>query len=189
MTAARRHEYRVIGDLLSSDRKLYEKQLRRAREARFVAPDKDIPFETMRDFLLRGAYTLQIPPQAHLKTELATFQSILENVSARNWSLMTAGIDAPDFITCDHPVSIVHKQLVFPLDARHALMGDREQRAPRRFDLRAPGVAEVNSRLFKLADRQIYSRTPEAAFFDGDNAVTIRLNDMKNDAAGPPQQG
>jgi len=184
LTVSQRHVYRVIGDMLASDRNLYESQVRRAREAGFVAADKDVPFETMRSFLRRDDYALNIPPQVHLERELAVFQSILQQVSARNWSLMTPALDAPEFITCDHPVSVVYKQLIFPLNARHALMGDREQHAPRVFALRAPGVAEVNSRLLKLADRQIYSRTPEAAFLDGESAVTIRLAEIKNDATG-----
>lgn len=101
---------------------------------------------------------------------------------------MIAAPEAPDFITGDHPVSLVYKQLVFPLDARHALMGDREQCAPPVFTLRAPGVAEVNSRLLKLADRQIYSQTPEAAFLDSENAVTIRLAEIHREPTGRAKQ-
>ena len=184
MTVSQRHVYRVIGDMLASDQNLYESQFRQARANGFVRSDKDIPFEQMRDFLRRDEYTIEIPPETHLQRELSVFQSILAKVCARNWSLMISAPDAPDFITCDHPVSLVYKQLVFPLDARHALMGDREQRAPRVLTLKAAGVAEVNSRLLKVADRQIYSRTPQAAFFDGENAVTVPLDALNREPAG-----
>jgi hypothetical protein len=54
MTVSERHMYRVIGDLFVSNRKLYERQFRRAREASFVAADKDVRFEVMRDFTSKG---------------------------------------------------------------------------------------------------------------------------------------
>jgi hypothetical protein len=183
MTVSQRHAYRVIGDMLASDRNLYESQLRQAQANGFVAADKEVPFERMRDFLRKDDYTIEIPPEAHLQRELAVFQNILEQVSARNWSLLKAAADAPDFITCDHPVSLVYKQLLFPLDARHALMGDREQGAPRVMTLKAAGVAEVNTRMQKLADRQIYSRTPEVAFFDGEDAVTVPMAELARQGA------
>ena len=123
--------YRIIGDMLASDPKLYESQLRQAKASGLVAAHKEVPFERMRDFLRKDDYTIEIPPQAHLQRELAVFHTILEQVSARNWSLLTAAHNTPDFITCDRPVSLVYKQLLFPLDARHALMGAREQRPPR----------------------------------------------------------
>jgi len=62
-------------------------------------------------------------------------------------------------------------------------MGDREQGAPRVMTLKAAGVAEVNTRMQKLADRQIYSRTPEVAFFDGEDAVTVPMAELARQGA------
>jgi hypothetical protein len=148
MVASKKQTYRVIGDLLASDRRLYEHHVAKAREEGFIT-GADVPFERMQE-TLRADFELQITPQEHLATELEVFKSILGGVSARYWSLLIATPDAPDFITCDHPVSVVYKQCVLPIGPRHALMGDRENPAPPRIKLPTAGVAEVNARIADL---------------------------------------
>jgi hypothetical protein len=177
MTASKKHAYRVIGDLLASDRRLYEHHAEKARERGFIA-GADVPFELMQE-TLRADFELQISPQEHLATELAVFKSILEGVSARYWSLLIAAPDAPDFITCDHPASVVYKQCVFPIGPRHALMGDRENPAPARIILPTAGVAEVNARIADLADRQIYARLLEVTILVEREVVTIPLAQLE----------
>jgi hypothetical protein len=167
----------VIGDLLVSDRRLYEHHAEKAREGGFVA-ESDVPFTRMQE-TLRADFELQISPQEHLATELAVFKSVLEGVSARYWSLLIATPDAPDFITCDHPVSIVYKQCVFPIGPRHALMGDRENHAPPRIKLTTAGVAEVNARIADLADRQIYARFSDVTILVEREVVTIPLEQLE----------
>jgi hypothetical protein len=181
MSVARRHECRVIGDLVASDKMVYEHPIQKARASGFLS-GKDVPYEKLRDFLRRDAYEIEIPPHDHLVRELAIFQNILALVSSRNWSLLIAPADAPDFMTCDHPISLLYKQLLFPLDARHALMGDRKRGAPRRMHLSAAGVAETNLRMWKLADRQIYSRTPDVALLSDDRVVSLPLNKIRRPA-------
>ena len=162
MEAARKQEIRIVFDLLASDRRLYEDHLAKAREQGFIT-GADVPFEKMRG-ALRADFTLDISPQEHLATELAVFSKVLRTVCSRYWSLLIAGPDAPDFITCDHPVSLVFKQVVFPIGPRHALMGDRARPRPYRMKLTGAGVSEVNARIVRLADRHVYSRFPEIAF-------------------------
>lgn len=189
MTRARRHMCRVIGSMLASDRRLYDSELKSARKNGFVS-GKDVPYEQVRDFLLKDQYTIEIQPQDHLTTEMAVFKELLPQVCSRNWSLLIAAPDAPEFITCDHPVSLVYKQLVFPLGTKHALMGNREQDSPRVMKLRPQGVAEINARLLKLADRQIYSRTPDITLLNNQNAlILVHLSDLSKQAAGQGQSG
>jgi hypothetical protein len=179
METAQRHMYRVIGDMLASDSGQYKSQAKRARTNGFVT-GKDVPYEQVKDFLRRDEYTVEFPPQYHLQRELAVFEKILTALGSRTWSLLTAAPDAPDFITCDHPGSLTHKQLLFPLDARHALMGDRQQRVPRSITLPEAGVAEVNLRMVNLSDRQLYCRTAEIALLAGENgAVIVPLDHLK----------
>ena len=170
MTVARRHEYRVIADLLTSDRGLYQRHHQTAPAAGFVS-ETDVTFEQVQEFVRRDDYTVEISPQVHLQTELAVFENTLTSASSRHWSLLTATPEAPDFITCDHPASLVYKQAVFPLDPRYALMGDRDSRAPRMIAMDTEGVAEVNSRMLRLADRQVYSRTSEVAHLKDGKAL------------------
>lgn len=177
MAVARQHVYRIIEDLLASDRRVYEAENRRARAAGFLS-DVEVPFEDFRKSVRREGYTLELGTEDHLSRELEVFQKLLPEVSSRYWSLLIAAPGAPDFVTCDHPVSLVYKQLLFPLDARHALMGDRQPQAPRKFDLVAEGVAEVNSRMLKLANRQIYSRAPDIALLRNGKILTTSLAEL-----------
>ena len=176
MTNARRHEFRVIGELLVTDKRLYEHHLREACEAGLIS-GKDVSFEEMRRFVQKDDYAIEISPQEYLLTELDLFKRILPWVSSRHWTLLIAKPDAPDFITCDRPASLVYRQMVFPMDGRHAVLGDRERPAPRRVDLEAAGVAEVNLRLLRLADRQVCSPTPGLAVLDGGGVVRVPLSE------------
>lgn len=181
MDTARNRMWRVVADMLASDRNLYDSQLRAARAGGFVT-GKEVPFEQGRDFIRKGEYPITYDSQEHLQRELRVFEKLLPEVGARYWSLLIAAPDAPDFITCDHPVSLVYRQTLFPLDARHALMGDKEQPAPDRIILDDKGVAEVNLRLFNLADRQIYSRTADITILDRETAVIVPLSRLANNS-------
>ncbi len=176
MAATRHHTHRVLLDLLASDRNLYENHVRMARASGFVS-GPDVPFEKMQP-VLRTHKPIEILPQEHLQVELGVFQSILEAVSSRSWCLATATSDAPDFVTCDHPASLLFKQLVFPIDPRHALIGERDDSAPFTYRAGAAAVAEMNSRMLRLADRQVYSRTSEIVVFDDGEIVRVNLTHL-----------
>jgi hypothetical protein len=162
MAVARQSCYRAIAELLASNRTLYEHHLKMAREGGFVS-GADVPFERMREFLRKGEYRFEISPHDHLRTELAAFEGTLRTVSSRYWSLLVAKAGAPDFITCDRPVSLAFRDVVLPLGPRHCIIGGRE-RAPLTMILNESDVSEVNWRIVMLADRQVYSRTSEVAF-------------------------
>jgi hypothetical protein len=167
MTLARQQMNRVIVDMLASDEGLYESHLRRARGAGFVS-GPDVPFEKMRD-LARDYEPGGISSQEHLQTELGAFEKLLPSVAERYWSLLVAAPDAPDFITCDHPVSLIYKQVLFPIDPRYAVMGVRDDPAPATLTLNKAGVAEVNARTLRIAGRQLYSRSLEVTLLqDGE---------------------
>lgn len=177
MTIARRHTSRIIGDLLVADRGTCERQFAAARETGFV-PDKEVPYERMKESIVRDDYQIEISTTEHLHSELRVFDRVLKSLGSRSWSLLVAAPDAPDFITCDHPANLVPKQIVFPLDARNALFGGVENPLPRRVVLPALGIAEVNTRTVDQARRQIYSRCPEIAVLHEDQVVPIRLDRM-----------
>jgi hypothetical protein len=162
MTAAKQAEYHTFVEILASNRAIFETHLKSACEAGFVSR-ADFPFERMQEFVRRGNYTFEIGPHHHLRTELGAFEHTLRVVGSRYWSLWSANAGTPDLITCDRPVSLVFQELVFPLDTRHCIIGARERAAPPANVLNDAGVAEVNSRMVRLADRQVYSRASEIA--------------------------
>lgn len=175
MTIARRHMARMIGDFAVSNRRTYEHQVAVARKAGFIS-GPDVPYERMKEFVDRDEYTIEIPTDAHLQIELRVFDNILKSLGSRYWSLLVAAPEAPDFVTCDHPANLVPKQIVFPLDVRHAVIGVVENPLPFRVEIPALGVAEVNARIVNQSDRQIYARTPEVVVLLDDKVVPLRFD-------------
>jgi Protein of unknown function (DUF4238) len=175
MDRARKRLYRVIGDMLASDEQLFRSQIQRAHDSGFVRSN-NFPFSRFRDFVRRGEYVITIPREDHIQRELKVFDKLLADVGNRHWSLIVAAEDAPDFITCDRPSSLVYRQLVFPLTARFALLADKERPWREHITADTRGVAELNSRLLHIAQRQIYSRTSRIALLDGDAAVFVPLS-------------
>jgi hypothetical protein len=174
MTIARRHTARIISELLVANRATYERQIAASRGAGFV-PDKVLPFERMKALVERDDYQIEISTAEHLQSEIRVFDRILKSLGPRHWSLLIATPDAPDFITCDHPANLVPKQVVFPIDARNAVLGVVDNSPwPRRVDFSALSVAEVNARIVDQARRQIYSRGPEVAVLHENEVVVIR---------------
>jgi len=184
MNAARGQTIRIIGDMLTSNKQLFEHHFAKAKEDGFVSDDADVSFEAMREFIERGEYTIEIPTATSLASELSIFDDILKLIGSRHWSLMIAAADAPDFVTCDHPVSVVFKdrkirgpigyglratEVSFPLGPRHSLLGVFEDPFERHLEAATEQVADFNTRIVMHADRQIYSRTDEVIVLQGED--------------------
>jgi len=174
MNTARRHEARIIGSMLTSDRRMFESQVAKAKRDGFIREAANVSFEEMAEFIQRDEYTIEVSTSESLSLELSIFESIFETLASRWWSLVTASVDAPEFATCDHPVAIVFKdrklggpigyampgtEVSFPLGPRHALLGVLEEPLMPRLTASAEQVAAINSRTVYHADRQIYARS------------------------------
>ncbi len=174
MTVARQHSARMIVDLLASNKDRYEYHNRKARTEGFVV-GPDVSFERMREFVKSDRYSIQITTDASLETEFGVFDKVLQLLGHRFWSLMHAGPNVADFVTCDRPATLAfkdqkahgpigfglrHTEVVFPIDAKHALLGVFEDPLPRYVALCAADIAAFNTRIIRSADRQIYCRTP-----------------------------
>lgn len=178
MNNARRHMVRVIGDLLASDQRLFEHHIAKAKEGGFVPRDAEVSFEAMRKFIHDDQYTVTVSKSESVSLELAGFENVLRLLGSRYWSLVTAATDAPDFVTCDHPVTPVFKdpnrrgpigyglpetEVSFPLNTRQALLGVLEEPLALRIEARASQVAAINSHTVYHANRQVYSKTASVA--------------------------
>jgi len=174
MNNARHHTVRVIGDLLTSDKRLFEHHMAKAKEDGFVPQDAEVSFEAMRQFIHDDQYTVTVSTSESLSLELAGFDNALQLLGSRYWSLVTAAGDAPDFVTCDHPVTPVFKdpnrcgpigyglpetEVSFPLNTRQILLGVFENPLAVRIEARSSQVAAINSRTVYHAARQVYSKT------------------------------
>jgi hypothetical protein len=189
LASAKRQSAKMIGEMLVSDRKIWEHHNRKARKAGYVS-GPDISFERMKAFVDEGRYTIEVATHALIRTELSVFGDILRCLGARVWSLLNAAPDAPDFITCDHPVTLVFKdpksegpigvglhetELVFPISARHAFLGVYENPLKPVVSVKPKGVAAMNTRIIKHADRQIYSRGPVITVLKNGVPATFEL--------------
>ena len=190
MNAARRHTVRVIGDMLSSDRRLFDCHIAKAKEDGFVRKDADVSFEAMRRSIKDDKYTVEVSTGESLSLELGAFENTLRLLGSRYWSLLIAATDAPDFVTCDHPVAVVFKdpkirgpigyglprtEVSFPLSTRHALLGVLEDPLQPRLEASAEQVAAINSRTVYHADRQVYSKTERVVVLRGGGMASLDL--------------
>jgi hypothetical protein len=191
MNTARRHEVRVIGDMLSSDRRLFESHIAKAKNEGFIRKDVDVSFEAMSKFIKDDQYTVEISTGESLSLELSVFDSTLDLLGSRYWSLVTATTDAPDFVTCDHPVAVVFKdpkvrgpigygsprtEVSFPLSTRQALLGVLKDPLQPRLEANAEQVAAINSRTVYHADRQVYSKTERVVVLRGGGMASLLLS-------------
>jgi hypothetical protein len=189
LASAKRQSAKIIGEMLVSDKKIWEHHNRKAREAGYVS-EPDVSFERVKAFVDGGKYTIEVATHALIRTELSIFDDILRCLGARVWSLLIAAPDAPDFITCDHPVTLVFKdpkskaaigvglhqtELVFPITARHAFLGVYENPMKPVLSVKAKGVAAMNTRVIRHADRQIYSREPVISVLKNGEPTTFEL--------------
>lgn len=190
MNNARHHTVRVIGDLLASDKRLFEHHLAKAKEDGFVPQDAEVSFEAMKQFIHDDQYTVTVSTSESLSLELAGLDNTLQLLGSRYWSLVTAAVDAPDFVTCDHPVTPVFKdpnrrapigyglpetEVSFPLNTRQALLGVLEDPLAVRIEARASQVAAINSRTAYHAARQVYSKTSSVAVLRSGRISTLHL--------------
>lgn len=188
MNAARRCEARVIGDMLSSDRRLFEYHIEKAKDEGFIRKDADVSFEAMRKFIKDDQYTVEVSTGESLSLELGVFNSTLGLLGSRYWSLVTAATNTPDFVTCDHPVAVVFKdpkvrgpigyglprtEVSFPLSRRQALLGVLEDPLQPRLEANAEQIAAINSRTVYHADRQVYSKTERVVVLRGGGMASL----------------
>ena len=173
MNMARRHTVRIIGDMLASNQDLFERHLSKAKDDGFIPKDASVSFEAVRQFVRDDRYTVEVPTGESLALELGAFNNTLRLLGSRYWSFVTAAVDAPDFVTCDHPVSVVFKdremrgpigyalprtEVWFPLGTRHGLLGVLEDALRKRLTASPEQAAALNSRTVYHADRQVYSK-------------------------------
>jgi hypothetical protein len=174
MNKAIDREVRVIGDLLASDQDLCEYEMARAKAAGFVPQDIEVSFEDIRQFIRDNQYTVNVSTHESLLRELRVHDDMVQLLGKRYWTLMTAATDAPDFVTCDHPVTVIFKdpnirgpigyglprtRVLFPLNTRQALLGVFEDPLPEGVEVKAGLVAQINTHTAGHAKRWVYSKT------------------------------
>ncbi len=179
---AREDSIRIIGDLLTSDKKIWKHHVQKAKEDGIDIPDS-VSFEDMKRFVENGDYEIDFHPQSNLRVELQTFNKILPILHERTWSLIIAPSDGPEFICSDHPAALDFKskrqgpiglglketELFFPLTRRAGFYGTFEDPLKPVVHAKPGNVATMNRRVAFNAERHVYSCLDSfAIWFEGE---------------------
>ena len=167
---AREQILHMIGDLLVSDRRIFESHMRRAAEAGYIS-DTNVSFEELKHFVEERRYTIEFHPQGNSRIEFEAFDKLLPILGQRTWSLFLTPRSGPEFICSDHPVTLVwkagrggpvgfglrHTEVFVPLGREVGLYGTFEDPLPPVVNLRTEDVAAMNTRSAASAERYVFS--------------------------------
>lgn len=166
---SREQALRTIGDMLASDKKLWDGHVQKAKDAGEQFPN--VSFEEFKSFVERGSYNFVFPPEGNLRTEFNALDKVLPLLGQRIWSVLIAPPEGPEFICSDHPVTLVWKgareghvgyglretEVFFPLGQRVGFYGVYETPLKPVVTCRPLNMAIMNQRLMNSAERQVYS--------------------------------
>lgn len=168
----RSHEQvlRRIGDLLVSDKKIWDHHVEKARAAGEVISDR-VSFEDARRFVEDGDYRIEFHPQGNLRVEFHAFDELLPLLGQRTWSVLVAPSDGPEFICSDHPVTLAWKggrsgpigfglketEVFFPLGRHVGFYGVFEAALKPVVRCKPGHVATMNKRVAWNSERHVYS--------------------------------
>jgi hypothetical protein len=165
-----------ILDVAMSSRKMWESQIRKAKDAGYVAQDADTGYDKMKEGFNPDHYRIEVPNEENIRTEMGTFDHALPLLFDRKWVLLKAPMDSPGFVTCDHPVSLIwsepdpkrrnfriglkHKgtEILFPISPHLAIVGAYELENGE-CDVTEEQVASCNGTTILNSHRQVYART------------------------------
>lgn len=167
---AREQTMHMIGEVLVSDRRIFESHMRRAAEAGYIS-DMNVSFEDLKKFVEERQYTIEFHPQGNSRIEFEAFDKLLPILGQRTWSLFLTPPEGPEFICSDHPVTLIWKngrvgpvgfglretEVFVPLGREVGLYGTFEDPLPPVVNLRAEAVAAMNTRSAASAERYVFS--------------------------------
>jgi hypothetical protein len=166
--------WKMHGEIIVSKPEIWESTKRSMLKSGYK-PSVDVTYEQMRDFVKGGEYDIVTNRLVHIRMELETWEKMIHLLSARKWRLDILPENAPNLITCDHPVSIIslverpdtlmgnaigygmlETAVIFPLTRRMSLWGTFEDK-DKTLGLDWLQAALNNSHTMRNADRQIYA--------------------------------
>lgn len=195
LNRAREQEINILGDLLVSNKNIWENYVRKAKENGASIPD-NISFEDMKNFIEGRKYQIRFIPEGNLWIELSTFERILPILGERYWSLIIAPQDGPEFICSDHPVTVNWKysskgligfglretEVFFPLSRRLGFYGTFEDPLEKVVHIGPEKIALMNQRVVFNADRHIYSQLESFIMWTDSGIKTINCRNYHSNA-------
>ena len=166
-----------MGELLVSDKKIWEHHLNKAQQAGYVGPSS-VTFEEMKRFVDERRYQIEFAPEGNLRVEFHAFDELLPILGQRTWSVLLAPPSGPALVSSDHPVALTWKdankrgprgyglkttEVFLPLGPLVGFYGVYEQPLRPVVTMKPRQVAIMNARVTFGADKHVFSS--ESAFF------------------------
>ncbi len=184
---ARDKTIRLMGSALASDERLFESELKKARDAGYVESSQ-VDFQEFRDLIRSNNYQIEIPQDKFHDTEFKAMDKVLPLLGERIWSLLILAGEPWSAISCDHPIITVHKnqfskivglgtrntELIFPLSPRVVLYGVYEDPIKEVVEISDSKLAWLNTCTYSNARKHVFSSSPE--FLMRHNNETIQCS-------------
>lgn len=145
-----------------------------------------VTYEDAKDFHRRGEYTIEVPRERHIQTEIDLYRTVLQLLSQRKWTLYLVPGDQGEFITTSRPVVIVHidsekvpaylrhspgfglknTEVYFPL-TKHALLIGRWDGDEKTIDSVNPSfVGMMNNQMIQHSYGLVLSSSRQVLYYD-----------------------
>ena len=132
-----------VMDLALSSKEMWHGQIQQMKEAGREVNEK-VSYEKMKEFHERGEYDIEVAREMHIQTEVSVFDTVLQSLGRRNWSMYVTNKSLGPFVTCDSPVvlswlnppktrspfnrspgfDLRNTQVYFPISQNLALIGE-----------------------------------------------------------------
>jgi hypothetical protein len=141
-----------------------------------IAENDIIPYEKQKEFVLdKSRYKIEINQEVHIKSEQENMEHILDILYQRNWYLIISDEAIGEFITSDHPVSLISlvklpplygvgygmkkTEVCFPISKYLAFIGVFEDYDNTNKTIKATKelVKDINMRTYNFAMKQVFS--------------------------------
>lgn len=184
---SKEQELRVIFSILASDKKLWEHHMRRGKDA--GENWADLSFDDFQSCVNNDEYGFIFYPQENLRVEFKALDKILELLALRTWSLLLVPPDGPEFICCDHPVTLTWKggrkgnigyalhqtEVFFPLGRHAGFYGVFEDTLKPVVNCKPLNVAIMNRHVINGAEPHIYSGSNKVCFWGNGSIQEIKF--------------
>lgn len=178
----------------------WEVQVRKMKAAGAMKDGPAVSYEQLKDFHDRGEYDISVSTASHIGRELDAQDTVLQANGQREWTLCIADPKSGGFITCDHPVCLIHSDgrppgrmrpagfgtlkttVIFSLSPELLVLGTFEGAGgvARMTPLQ---VAFMNTYICGFAERQIYARDSSFELIHGDSKVPITAAQLSRQLA------
>lgn len=177
------HTQRVVMDLALSSKAMWESQKRQMKEAGQEICE-NVTYKQMKRYNDREEHETDVPRERHIETEFHVFDTVLQALRRRNWSLYVTNEGLGPFVSSDHPVvlswlnppsaprwmgnspgyALKNTQVYFPISHRLALTGEFDGE-----DCTLPAIPEVvglgNVQMIENCNAQLFASKKDFLYY------------------------